>query len=60
MTKLVQEVERKRLIEMRQFNSERLAKLNRDVKDPLDDNDDDEYVSTKGEKEYIQAMTSIV
>ena len=45
---------------MRQFNSERLAKLNRDVKDPLDDNDDDEYVSTKGKSEYIQAMTSII
>ena len=45
---------------MRQYKSEKLDKLNKDVENPLDDNDDDVYKSTVGESEYIQAMTSIM
>ena len=43
---------------MRQFRSERLDKLNKDVEDPLAD-DDTPYVSTMGQDEYIQALTSV-
>ena len=43
---------------MRQFRSERLDKLNKDVEDSLAA-DDDPYVSTVGQDEYIQALTSI-